>query len=134
MDDDVANGMTTMNAQTLSFTALMLAPVLIALIFFRYRHLQIEARYRALVQIAGKGVDLSSALFADPQANFSERRRGLVLIAAGLGIIAMLMTLPFQLDGGQSVSSLWGIGLLPFMTGLGYLASWWLNQRSDMRR
>lgn len=122
-----------MNAQTVSFTAMMLAPVLIALIFFRYRRLQVEARYRALVQIADKGVDLPALLLADPQANFSERRRGLVLIAAGLGIMAMVATLPFRLDDGRSVASLWGIGLLPLMTGLGYLASWWLS-RSDARR
>jgi len=122
-----------MNAQTLSFTAMMLAPVLIALIFFRYRRLQVEARYRALVQIADKGVELPEALLADPQANFSERRRGLVLIAGGIGIMAMVATLPFQLDGGRSVASLWGIGLLPLMTGLGYLASWWFS-RSDLRR
>ncbi|WP_206364481.1 DUF6249 domain-containing protein [Sphingomonas pokkalii] len=123
----------TMNEQTLSFTAMMLAPVLIALIFFRYRRLQVEARYRALVQIADKGLELPALLLSDPQANFSERRRGLVLIAAGLGIMAMVATLPFQLDGGRSLASLWGIGLLPLMTGLGYLASWWLS-RSDARR
>lgn len=122
-----------MNAQTLSFTAMMLAPVLIALIFFRYRRLQVEARYRALVQIADKGVELPALLLADPQANFSERRRGLVLVAAGLGIMAMVVTLPFRLEDGRSVASLWGIGLLPLMTGLGYLASWWFN-RSDTRR
>ncbi|PVX31425.1 hypothetical protein DD559_08470 [Sphingomonas pokkalii] len=122
-----------MNEQTLSFTAMMLAPVLIALIFFRYRRLQVEARYRALVQIADKGLELPALLLSDPQANFSERRRGLVLIAAGLGIMAMVATLPFQLDGGRSLASLWGIGLLPLMTGLGYLASWWLS-RSDARR
>jgi len=125
--------MMTMNAQTLSFTAMMLAPVLIALIFFCYRRLQVEARYRALVQIADKGVELPEALLADPHANFSERRRGLVLIAGGIGIMAMVATLPFQLDGGRSVASLWGIGLLPLMTGLGYLASWWFS-RSDLRR
>ncbi len=123
-----------MNPQTLSFTAMMLAPVLIALIFFRYRHLQTKARYHALVQIAEKGVDLPTALFTDAQANFSERRRGLVLIAAGLGIMAMMVSLPFRIDGEQSIASLWGIGLLPLVTGLGYLASWGLNQRSETHR
>ncbi|WP_084583238.1 DUF6249 domain-containing protein [Sphingomonas azotifigens] len=122
-----------MNEQTLSFTAMMLAPVLIALIFFRYRRLQVEARYRALVQIAEKGVELPALLLADPQANFSERRRGLVLVAAGLGIMAMVVALPFRLDDGRSIASLWGIGLLPLMTGLGYLASWWFS-RIDTRR
>jgi hypothetical protein len=26
---------------------------------------------------------------------------------------------------------LWGLGLLPLMIGLGYLASWWLNRRDS---
>jgi hypothetical protein len=30
------------------------------------------------------------------------------------------------------VGSLWGLGLLPLMIGLGYLASWWLNRRGEL--
>jgi hypothetical protein len=37
------------------------------------------------------------------------------------------------LDNGLGLDRLWGIGLLPLMTGLGYLASWWLNRRGDVR-
>ena len=32
-----------------------------------------------------------------------------------------------------SIHSLWGLGLLPLMIGLGYLASWWLNWREQAR-
>jgi hypothetical protein len=56
-----------------------------------------------------------------------------VLIGAGLGLIVMFLALPGQFDDGPRVSSFWGIGLLPLMTGLGYLASWWLNQRDGTR-
>jgi hypothetical protein len=45
----------------------------------------------------------------------------------------MFLTLPGQLDNGQHIAGLWGLGLLPLMTGLGYLASWWLNRRGDLR-
>jgi hypothetical protein len=109
------------------------APVLIALIFMRYRHVQTQARYRMLIDLADKGVALPEALLAEPQTPLSERRRALVLIAAGLGLMAMFATLPFKLDGGLGVGSLWGLGLLPLMTGLGYLASWWLSWRGDVR-
>jgi hypothetical protein len=44
----------------------------------------------------------------------------------------MFLTLPGHLDNGLGVGSLWGIGLLPLMTGFGYLASWWLNQRDNV--
>ncbi|RUL75958.1 DUF6249 domain-containing protein [Dyella choica] len=111
----------------------MSAPVLIVLTVLRYRYVQTQARYRTLLQLADKGVDLPSQLLLEPQVAYCERRRAMVLIGVGLGLMAMFLTLPGQLDNGLGVARLWGIGLLPLMTGLGYLASWWLNRREDVR-
>lgn len=108
---------------------LMLAPVLIVAILLRYRHVQTQARYRMLLQLADKGVALPPQLLEEPRQANGERRRGLVLIATGLGLMAMFLTLPGGPDHGIDASSLWGIGLLPLIVGLGYLASWWLNGR-----
>lgn len=107
----------------------MAAPVLIVTIVLGYRGRQTQARYRTLLQLAEKGVELPPQLLMEPQVACSERRRALVLIGAGLGLMAMLLALPGQLDNGQHIGSLWGLGLLPLMIGLGYLASWWLNRR-----
>lgn len=112
---------------------LFLGPTLIVLIFLRYRYLQAQARYGTLLQLAEKGVDLSPQLLLEPKGEFSERRRALVLMSAGIGLMAMFMALPGHFDNGLDVSSLWGLGLLPLMIGLGYLASWWLNQRGGVR-
>jgi len=112
---------------------IMLAPVLILLIFMRYRTEQTKERYRTLLQLAEKGADLPHELLVEPHIANSDRRRALVLVSGGLGLIAMFLALPFELDSGQRIASLWGLGLLPLMTGLGYLASWWLNRRDDMR-
>ena len=112
---------------------LFLAPTLIVLIFFRYRYLQAQARYNTLVQLAEKGVELAPQMLAEPQVAYSERRRALVLISAGVGLMVMFTALPGRFDSGLSVRSLWGLGLLPLMIGLGYLASWWLNRRGGMR-
>lgn len=112
---------------------LMSAPVLIILIVLRYGYRRTQARYNVLLQLADKGVELPPQLLLEPQVAYSERRRALVLIGGGLGLIAMFLTLPGQLDSGLGVDRLWGIGLLPLMTGVGYLASWWLNQRGDVR-
>lgn len=112
---------------------LMLGPTLIILIFLRYRYLQTQARYSTLLQLAEKGVELAPQMLVEPQAPFSERRRALVLISAGIGLMVMFVALPGHFDNGLGVSSLWGLGLLPLMIGLGYLASWWLNQRGGMR-
>jgi hypothetical protein len=111
----------------------MLAPVLIVLILLRYRFQQTQARYRTLLQLADKGVELPPQLLVEPHLPYSERRRALVLIATGLGLMAMFLALPGQLDTGLYASSLWGIGLLPLMIGLGYLASWQLTQLDRAR-
>jgi hypothetical protein len=111
----------------------MLAPVLIVLIAMAYHYQQTQARYRTLLQLAERGVELPPALLVEPNIAYSERRRALVLIGGGLGLMAMFLALPFKFDGSQSVSGLWGLGLLPLLTGSGYLASWWLNWRGDMR-
>jgi hypothetical protein len=110
----------------------MSAPVLIMLILLRYRARQTQARYQTLMQLADKGVALPTELLVEPQLAYSERRRALVLISCGLGLMATLLALPVQLDNGQSLGSLWGLGLLPLMIGLGYLVSWWFNRR-DIR-
>lgn len=112
---------------------LMLGPTLIVLIFLRYRYLQTQARYNTLLQLAEKGVELSPQMLAEPRLEYSERRRALVLIGAGLGLMVMFAALPGHFDNGLGVHSLWGFGLLPLMIGLGYLASWWLNRRGGVR-
>ncbi|HTV85265.1 MAG TPA: DUF6249 domain-containing protein [Dyella sp.] len=111
----------------------MAAPVAIVLIVLGYRHRQTQARYRMLLELADKGVELPMQLLTEPHVVYSERRRALVLIGGGLGLMLMMLALPGAFDGGLSVHSLWGLGLLPLMIGLGYLASWWLNRRGDLR-
>ncbi|MBE1159899.1 DUF6249 domain-containing protein [Dyella acidiphila] len=109
------------------------APVMITFIVLRYSHRRTQARYNTLLQLADKGVELPPQLLLEPGVTYCERRRALVLIGGGLGLIAMFLSLPGQLDSGLGINRLWGIGLLPLMTGLGYLASWWLNRRGDLR-
>lgn len=104
-------------------------PVLIVVGVLYYRYRRTQARYQLLLQLAEKGVELPRQLLVEPQVEYSERRRALVLIGAGLGVSAMFAALPFRLDSGASVHGFWALGLLPLMTGLGYLASWWLNAR-----
>ncbi len=111
---------------------MMTPPVLIVLIWLRYRYRQTQARYQTMLQLADKGVELPPQLLVEPSVVYSERRRALVLIGGGLGLMAMFLALPGQLDNGRSIGTLWGLGLLPLMIGLGYLASWWLNRREKL--
>lgn len=111
----------------------MATPILIVFTVLRYQHRQTQERYRTLLQLADKGVDLPAQLLSEPHTANVERRRGLVLAAAGIGLMLMLLALPGQFENGHSVHELWGLGLLPLTIGLGYLASWWLNRRGDVR-
>lgn len=111
----------------------MLTPVAILVIFLNYRAKLTKERYRTLLELAEKGVELPHHLLVEPHASNADRRRALVLISGGLGLMATFIALPFELHSGQRIASLWGLGLLPLMAGLGYFASWWLNRRDDMR-
>jgi hypothetical protein len=111
----------------------MLTPVLILLILMRHRAAMTKERYQTLLQLADKGLELPHELLVEPLPADTDRRRALVLMSAGFGLITMFVALPIEFESGQRLASLWGIGLLPLMIGLGYLASWWLNRRDTMR-
>ena len=82
----------------------MMAPVLIVLIALRYRYRQTQARYQTLLLLADKGVDLPAQLLVEPQVAYCERRRALVLIGGGLGLMMMVLALPGELDNGQRIA------------------------------
>lgn len=118
-----------MQPQFIILFVLGLAPIAIVLIVLRYRYRQAQARYNAVMHLADKGVALPVELLIEPRAEFCERRRALVLISIGLGIIAMFAAMPAPYEDGRRIGELWGLGLLPLITGFGYLTSWWLNRR-----
>lgn len=108
--------------------ALPLAVILLAL---RFQRAQTEARYRTLVQLAEKGVALPSEALAGRRRPEEDRRRGIVLLALGIGLMLGLWALPLQVADGQRIGAFWGIGLLPLTLGLGYLINWWLDTRTS---
>ena len=108
---------------------LCLSPVLAVFVVLFYRHQQTKARYQTLMYLADKGLDLPVPLLAEPRLAFCERRRGSTLVSIGLGVMMMFAVLPLEYQVGHKLGELWGLGLLPLITGLGYLLSWWLNRR-----
>lgn len=105
-------------------------PLAIVVFVLRFRRQQTEARYRTLLQLADKGVDLPLAVLAEHRHPREDRRRAVVLLSGGSGLILCLLALPVQTDAGQRIGELWGIGLLPIAVGLGYLLNWWLETRT----
>jgi hypothetical protein len=109
--------------------ALMLGPVLITALVLRYRRARAEMRYRFLLQLAEAGVALPANLPGEAAPQDCDRRRALVLLAAGLGVSLMLVALPIEFPRGHRVAELWGLGILPVVLGLGYLGNWFLSRR-----
>jgi len=107
----------------------MLAPVLITALVLRHRRVRAEMRYRFLMQLAESGVALPATLPGEATPQQCDRRRGLVLLAGGIGLSLTLLALPLEFPAGQRLGQLWGLGLLPVMLGLGYLGNWLLTRR-----
>lgn len=105
-------------------------PLAIIILTLRFLRQQTEARYRTLLQLAEKGVDLPLDVLAEHRRPQDDRRRAIVLLSGGLGLILCLLALPVQTEHGQSIGEIWGVGLLPVMMGLGYLLNWWLETRA----
>lgn len=105
-------------------------PLAIVLFTLRFLRQQTEARYRTLLQLAEKGVDLPLDVLSERRRPQDDRRRAIVLLSGGLGLILCLLALPVQTEHGQRIGEIWGIGLLPVMMGLGYLLNWWLETRA----
>lgn len=111
--------------------AMMLPPIVITALVLRYRRTRSEMRYRLLLQLAELDVALPTELPGEATPQHCDRRRALVLLAGGIGLSAMLVSLPIEYDAGHRVAELWGLGILPVMLGLGYLANWYLGRRGD---
>lgn len=107
----------------------LLPPVLVAALVLQYRRRRAEMRYRLLLQLAEKGVALPATLPGETTPQQCDRRRALVLLSGGIGLSAMLLTLPLHYHVGRPVAELWGLGLLPITLGLGYLGNWFLSRR-----
>lgn len=109
--------------------AVMVPPVLLTLLVLRYRRSRLAMRYQLLLQLADKGIALPDPLLAEPTPQSCDRRRALVLLCGGLGLSVTLVSLPLEYELGHRLGELWGLGILPMMLGLGYLANWHLARR-----
>lgn len=109
-------------------TVVMLSPVAIAALVLRYRRTRAEMRYQFLLKLAESGAQLPATLPGEPTPQQCDRRRGLVLLAGGVGLSVTLLALPLQYHLGHPVSELWGLGILPMALGLGYLGNWYLTR------
>ncbi len=93
-------------------------PIALLGIFLWYKSRKTRMIHETALRLAEKGQPVPPELFMGAEEPFSDLRRGVVLIALGLGL-ALFM---YQLDKP------WGVGLIPLFMGAGYLVVWKLEE------
>jgi hypothetical protein len=102
----------------MAFFGTLAGIVLLSQLFATRRERLRQETLQAMVE---KGSAVPEALLPGRSQPSSDLRRGLVLVGAGLGLSLMFSVVRV---GGQLASGLWGIGLVPLLMGVGYLATW----------
>ena len=103
------------------FTTLFGAPVLIVGVIMFFSYIKARSLHKTVRMMVEKGQPVPEALFAAPHTPARQRSdvsRGVVLVMIGIGVMLFLAAVN-EFEGGA-----WGLGLIPFMIGAGYLAIW----------
>lgn len=86
--------------------------------FARFRReRQLHETLRLMIE---EGVDIPPALLVPDKPKPNDRRRGIILVMVGLGLMAFL--------GAAEDDGSWAFGLVPLCLGVGYLAAWSLER------
>jgi len=97
--------------------------VVIATLALRYRkHAQTQETLRLMIE---KGAEIPPEFLTPPVSQYSDLRRGLILVGAGLSLSIVIGLI----QGFGSGS--WAIGLVPAFIGAGYLIVWRYSQRAE---
>lgn len=104
------------------FFFMFLALAVLATVIFRVW--KVRVLHKTLEAMIEKGVNIPPELIAPPNARPNDLRRGLTLMAGGLG--GALFGL--FVDGFSS--GYWSAGLIPLLVGAGYLLAWWAERQS----
>lgn len=107
-------------ALLIPFAAFLFVLGLVAVpLWFRNRsQLDKQETLRLMVE---KGAEIPPGLLATEERPRSDLRRGVILICTGIGVSLFLRIVE---DG----DSAWSLGIVPFMIGVGYLVTHWLER------
>ena len=103
-------------------------PILIVatLVFYSYREKQLV--HASIAKMVEKGVEIPPHLLIQQKKQResgpnADLKKGLILLATGLGVALFLYYTP-----GASEAGAWGLGLIPLFIGLAYLLFWKLDK------
>jgi hypothetical protein len=87
---------------------------------FYASHRREQTRHQTIRAIVERGGEVPPDLLRPPAPAQSDLRRGVLLIATGVGLMIVLRAL-------VSEARLWTVGLVPVLLGLGHLLMWKLE-------
>lgn len=91
-----------------------------ATLFFRFK--KEHQRHETIRLIVEKGAEIPPQLLVSDRRRSSDLRRGVLLLAAGLGVTVFLAIVAHK-------EPAWSLGLVPAFLGAGYLLTWWIEAR-----
>ena len=100
------------------------APIVLVGLILWYKSRKTRMIHETALQLAEKGQPVPPELFLGTDEPLSDLRRGVVLVALGLGL-ALFM---YQVGGP------WSLGLIPLFMGAGYLVVWKLDAGNAKER
>jgi hypothetical protein len=80
---------------------------------------------RAIIE---KGGQIPPELLRPTRGLYSDLRRGIILIASGVGLTILLVSLRLPRSG------VWTAGLIPGLVGVGYMIAWYFEKRERLAR
>jgi hypothetical protein len=107
---------------TVFFTTVVM--IVVAGLYAAYR--RDRSRHETLRAIIERGGELPPDLLMPPSRPRSDLRRGVLLLAGGLGLMIVLGALSHE-------KGVWTAGLVPLLLGLGYLLVWKLEPPTPPR-
>jgi hypothetical protein len=110
-----------------SFFLMTIGIIALALYFGNRKQRILHETLRAMVE---KGREIPPEIFAAAaKPKRSDLRRGILLIATGLGIMICVLLAPAIPQVGNG--PLYGLGVIPAVIGLGHLLAWKLEKKSE---
>jgi hypothetical protein len=103
------------------------APVLIVAVIMLINYARARSLHRTVQMMVEKGQPVPAALLTPPAVPRprSDLRRGVILIAIGLGVMTF-----FGVEDGWHDGA-WALGLIPGLIGVGYLIVWKLEAKKN---
>lgn len=103
-------------------------PVIIVIAILVHKARRTQRIHQTVVALAEKGLPVPADLFIDrpPPDQTSTLHKGVILIAVGLGLTIFFLSMSER-------HAPWGVGVIPFLIGVGYLIVWRLEGRPKDR-